>query len=103
MGMVDAGVLEKNVGGSMRSPGMCEVGQQGHSTSMLLCAATTWLCLVVGKGAVSCCYENQGRVPSSKEDLCPDVVWQSSVVLLCVNGESGVSERVKGICLTDSK
>jgi hypothetical protein len=87
----------------MRSPGMCEAGQRGCSASVLLCAAATWSRSVVGEGAVSCRCENRGRVPSWKEDPCPDVARKSSAVLLCVNGGSGVSERVKGIHLADSK
>ena len=84
-------------------PGTCEVGQRGRSTSVLLCAAATWLHSAVGEGVFSCHCKNRGRVPSSKENAFPNVARQFSAVLLCMNGGSVASERVKGIRLTDSK
>ena len=111
-----AGESEMKVEGDLGSPGMSEIVLQGYSASVLPCAAALWSCSIMGEGAVSCHCDNRGRVPPLMKDACPNVACQSSAVLpfvfaepstglllasACMDGGSGVSDRVRGICLAD--
>ena len=66
----------------MISLGMSEIVLWGYNASALLCTAIMWLCSVVNERAVFCCYDNQGKVPPSMKDGCPNMAHQFLAVLL---------------------